>query len=76
MFQHPSPSQFRRIAEGYDTDPSASHSLRSEAYVDPAWFRIDQDEIIARSWQWVAHVEKLQVRGSYVTAEIAGRPIM
>ena len=75
MTDLPVKRQFDRIADGYDRDPAASMSLRAEAYVDPAWFTVDRREIIARSWQWVCHVEKLRAPGSYVTIDIAGQPV-
>ena len=75
MTKRPSGSQFGRIRAGYDSDPAASHSLNAEAYTDPAWHRVDLDQIIARNWQWVCHVEKLRKPGAFVTAEIANRPI-
>ena len=75
MTQLPSKTQFARIADGYNPDPFNTQSLRAEAYVDPAWFQVDQNGILAKSWQWVCHVEKLRAPGSYVTVEIAGRPI-
>jgi choline monooxygenase len=75
MTDLPSRHQFDRIADGYDRNAVASMSLRAEAYVDPAWFTVDQRQIIARTWQWVCHVEKLRAPGSYVTLDIAGQPI-
>ena len=76
MTELPSQQDFDTIRAGFDPDPSRSLSLRKEAYVEPAWYRVDQDEIIARTWQWVCHVEKLRKSGSYVTVDIAGRPIV
>ena len=75
MTQRPSPKDFEMIRAGFDPDPSRSLSLRKEAYTDPAWHRVDQEGIIAKSWQWVCHVEKLREPGSFVTVEIAGHPI-
>ena len=75
MTQHPTAAQFADIARGYDPDASASLSLHAQAYVAPEWFLVDRDAILARNWQWVCHVEKLRAPGSYVTAEVAGRPI-
>lgn len=75
MTELPSEKQFAEISRGYDQNASASLSLRAEAYVDPAWFKVDLEEIIAKTWQWVCHVEKLREPGSYVTIEIAGRPV-
>lgn len=75
MAHFPDPHAFRAIKAGFDPDPSRSLSLRKEAYVDPAWFAVDQTGIIARTWQWVCHVEKVRTPGAYVTFEIAGHPI-
>lgn len=63
------------IRAGYHPDPSRSLSLRKEAYVSPEWYEADRATILARSWQWVCHVEKLRAPGSYITIEVAGHPI-
>ncbi|MEL7202627.1 MAG: ring-hydroxylating oxygenase subunit alpha [Pseudomonadota bacterium] len=65
----------RDISSGYDPEPSRSLSLRSAAYTEQLWFDADLKAIIARSWQWVCHVEKTREPGSYITVEIAGSPI-
>ncbi|MCY3985216.1 MAG: ring-hydroxylating oxygenase subunit alpha [Roseovarius sp.] len=71
----PSNKAFDTISKGYSKDPSSSLSLRAEAYVDPEWYRIDLEHVIAKSWQWVCHTEKLRNPGSYVTTTIAEHPI-
>ncbi|NOD76079.1 MULTISPECIES: SRPBCC family protein [unclassified Ruegeria] len=75
MSQLPSKTQFERISDGFSTDPFNTSSLKAEAYVDPSWYQVDQNEVLAKTWQWVCHVEKLRAPGSYTTVEIAGRPI-
>jgi choline monooxygenase len=75
MTELPSKKQFAEIAKGFDQNASKSHSLRAEAYVDLAWHNVDLKEIIAKTWQWVCHVEKVREPGSYTTIEIAGQPI-
>ncbi|WP_171234641.1 SRPBCC family protein [Ruegeria sp. HKCCA6837] len=75
MSQLPSKTQFERISDGFSTDPFNTSSLKAEAYVDPSWYQVDQNEVLTKTWQWVCHVEKLRVPGSYTTVEIAGRPI-
>lgn len=72
---HPSPDATRAVATGYNPDPARSLSLNASAYTEDAFFRMDRDAILARSWQWVCHVEKLRKPGSFYTADIAGRPI-
>ena len=71
-----SKDEFARLSGGYDSDPRRSLSLTAETYTDPKWFELDRQTVIARSWQWVCHVEKLRQPGSYVTTEIAGHPIV
>lgn len=75
MSSRPAKRDFAQIRAGYDPDPARSLSLRKEAYVEEAWYRADLDAIVARSWQWVCHAEKLREPGSYVAVEIAGRPV-
>lgn len=75
MTDIPSTSDFKNIAVGYNTNPNDTFSLKADAYTDDKWFNIDQKEIIAKSWQWVCHVEKLQEAGSYTTIDVAGHPI-
>lgn len=64
------------IASGWAAEPGSSMSLHADAYTRAEWFDVDQREIIARSWQWVCHGEKLRHPGSYVTEDIAGMPVM
>lgn len=75
MTELPSHSEFKSIAKGYDQNPSRSLSLRKEAYVNPRWYGVDLEAIIAKTWQWVCHVEKLREPGAYVTIDIAGKPV-
>ncbi|MEM7188567.1 MAG: ring-hydroxylating oxygenase subunit alpha [Pseudomonadota bacterium] len=63
------------IRRGYHPDPSRSLSLAAEAYTERQWFDHDLRSIFARTWQWVCHVEKVRIPGSFLTVEIAGRPI-
>ena len=69
------PDDFQRLSRGYNSDPRRSLSLQAEAYVDPKWFELDQQSIIAKSWQWVCHVKKVREPGSYVATTIAGKPV-
>ena len=75
MTQLPTPSEFAAIRRGYSPDSGQSLSLHADAYTRAEWYAADQQLILAKSWQWVCHVEKLRSPGTYVTTEIAGRPI-
>ncbi|MFI6391906.1 SRPBCC family protein [Nonomuraea sp. NPDC050547] len=67
---------FDHISAGYHPDPALSMSLHADAYTDPAWFDVDQRAIFARTWQWLCHPEKLREPGSYVSATVAGMPVV
>lgn len=75
MTELPSQAEFKAIAGGYDRNASRTFSLNASAYTDPRWYNVDLQEIIAKTWQWVCHVEKLRNPGDYLAAEIAGHPI-
>ena len=68
--------EFDEIAAGHNKNAAASMSLRSLAYVEPAWFEVDQRAVMARSWQWWCHIEQLRERGQFVSGEVAGMPIV
>lgn len=71
----PSKEQFAAIQKGYSADAGNSLSLKADAYTRDDWFTVDQQHILAKSWQWICHVEKLRDPGSYVTVTIAGQPV-
>lgn len=75
MGEFPTKQQFAAIGNGYDPDPRRSLSLSADTYTDARWHQVDLQEIVSRTWQWVCHVEKLREPGSFVTVEIAGKPI-
>ena len=76
MSNMPSRDAFARVKTGYSANSANSMSLHADAYVSPDWYSADLQAIIARTWQWVCHVEKLRKPGSYVTVHIAGMPIV
>ncbi|MEO1722704.1 MAG: ring-hydroxylating oxygenase subunit alpha [Pseudomonadota bacterium] len=68
-------ADLRSIRSGWDPEPGRSLSLHKDAYTDPRWYDYEQQAIFARTWQWVAHAEKLRLPGSFLTATIAGHPV-
>ena len=72
----PDHAMLSEIALGYDPAPERSSSLRSEAYTEDLWYNVDTARILARTWQWVCHVEAVRAPGDYLAVEIAGRPIV
>ncbi len=75
MTQFPDQSAFDAVKAGYDPDPNRALSLRKEAYVGADWYEVDRAGVLAKSWQWVCHVEKLRAPGAYVATRIAGHPV-
>ena len=45
-------------------------------FTDPEILRIEGDAVLARSWQYVAHVSRLAAPGDYLVADVAGRPMV
>lgn len=70
------PTHYNDISRGFHSQPSRSHSLHKDAYIEANWYKTDHEFIIRRSWQWVCHVEKLRTPGSYVTTNIGGHSIV
>jgi choline monooxygenase len=70
------PRELETVGRGHDADAAASMSLHADAYVDPGWYEVDQRAIIARTWQWWCHMERLREPGQYVAGEVAGMPIV
>jgi phenylpropionate dioxygenase-like ring-hydroxylating dioxygenase large terminal subunit len=64
------------VFDGYEADPAASMSLHADAYTEPRWFEREQRAVFAATWQWIGHTEKLRDHGSYLTADVAGMPIV
>jgi benzoate/toluate 1,2-dioxygenase alpha subunit len=53
-----------------------SRVIDRNIYVDPKVYAAEQDQLFAKTWQWVAHDSEIPEFGDYVTATIAGRPII
>jgi benzoate/toluate 1,2-dioxygenase alpha subunit len=53
-----------------------SRVIDRNIYVDPTVLAAEQDRLFAKTWQWVAHDTEIPEFGDYVTATIAGRPII
>jgi len=61
-------------------DPSLplerAHTLPASWYTDPAVQAAERTAVFARSWQCVGRVEQLSKPGDFVTADIAGEPVL
>ena len=65
-----------RVGADHAEDPAAAGTLHAETYTERRWYDFEQGAVFARSWQWVCHRETLAGTGDYVTATVAGLPIV
>lgn len=57
-------------------DLDGSRVIDRRIYVDPTIYEAEREHLFARTWQWVAHESEIPEEGDYVTATVAGRPIV
>ncbi|MCP5001431.1 MAG: Rieske (2Fe-2S) protein, partial [Hyphomicrobiales bacterium] len=50
-------------------------TLDARYYTDPEVFRIEQDGLLARTWQFAGHVSQLQKPGDYFAFDVAGQSL-
>ena len=54
---------------------TVTHSLAAKYYTDPEIFRIEQDGLLARTWQFAGHSSQLENVGDYFAFEMAGESL-
>ena len=54
---------------------TVTHSLDAKYYTDPEVFRIEQDGLLARTWQFAGHSSQLENVGDYFAFEMAGESL-
>lgn len=64
------------VLQGWNDAPEKAHSLHKNAYINPAWLKVDKREIFHKTWQFLCHEEMLRDAGSYATASIQGQSIV
>ncbi len=52
------------------------HGLAPEAYTSEEFFKLEQENLFAKSWTFVGFVHELSVPGTCVPVEVAGRPLL
>lgn len=63
--------------EDLDTVPlERSETIPSAWYTDPRFHEVDRQAVFARTWQYVADLNRLSTPGDVVAAEVAGEPII
>jgi choline monooxygenase len=53
-----------------------AETIPSEWYTSPAFFELDRERVIARSWQYLGPSSGLDATGSYLSAGVAGNPLV
>jgi choline monooxygenase len=51
-------------------------TIPKEWYTSPELYELERDAVFARSWQMVGRCEQVARPGQYLTAEIAGEPVL
>ena len=54
----------------------ASRVIDRDIYVDPDVFEAEKSRIFHKTWQWLGHVGEMRKSGDYLTADIAGVPVV
>jgi choline monooxygenase len=67
-----------QIIDSYNPDVPLEQALTIPAswYTNPDLYNLEVETVFASSWQPAARVDQLQEPGQYVTADIAGEPIV
>jgi len=71
-------NKLREIIESYDhaAPLENAQTIPASWYTDEQIYALELEAVFAGSWQLVARLDQLQGPGRYVTAEIAGEPIV
>ena len=68
------------MKDNYDTDHIRSlvrpDSVHRDVYLDPVLFELELKRIFARAWNYLCHESQLPCNGDYLTADIAGNPVI
>jgi choline monooxygenase len=62
--------------EPFDRHVASAHTLDASWYLDPAVYTLELERIFARTWQAVARVDEVAKPGDFVTADVAGEPLV
>jgi len=66
------------ILSSYDASAplSQAYTIPAPWYTDPRIAQLENENVFARAWQAVARIDQLAAAGDYVTATVAGEPIV
>jgi len=60
----------------FEKDLSLASTLPASLYVEPEVLALERDRIFARTWQPVGNLVDLAEPGAFVTADVAGEPVV
>ena len=69
-------------ATSYRGNPDAVRALvqpdrvHRDLYISPELFELEQEHFFANTWNYIGHDSQLPKTGDYLSADIAGRPLM
>lgn len=69
-------ADLRSLGERFDSRPQHSYSLPARVYIQPDYFKFEQEAIFHKSWQYVCQAEQLRKPGDYIAFDIQGQPIV
>jgi choline monooxygenase len=71
------PSLHDIVTSYNDQDPlERAHTIPATWYVDEGVAELERQAVFGRTWQVVARVDQLKKPGQFVTAEVAGEPLV
>lgn len=72
------PPSIREIVESYNPHSPLAEAWTIPApwYIDPRVSDLERRTVFSRSWQMVGRADQLREPGRYITAEVAGEPIL
>lgn len=57
------------------SSPVVTRSLEARYYTDPKIFKVEQDGVLARTWQYAGHQSQVENAGDYFAFQIAGQSL-
>jgi choline monooxygenase len=71
------PSLSDLVAAYHDQDPlEHAHTIPAPWYIDERVAQLERQNVFGRTWQVVARVDQLTQPGEFVTADLAGEPLV
>ncbi|HUM05798.1 MAG TPA: aromatic ring-hydroxylating dioxygenase subunit alpha [Terriglobales bacterium] len=71
-------ASLHQILDSYDDQASLSDASTIPApwYVDPRIYELEQQAVFSKTWQVIGRVDQVEKPGQFVTATVAGEPIV